>query len=179
MSISTKTGDYTETSSGSGTRISKASPRLQLMGTTDELCAILGIAKSEGTDAGIKKNLHHIQNMLFVLIAELADPLKKKLKRQISPDDLSYLETLGTAIEKQLPRIDHFIVYGEDKVSAHLDFARAVARRLEREVIGARHVVEISGHVLKFLNRLSDTLYLLARLNDLKKNKKYREVRYD
>lgn len=166
MSISTKTGDNQETSTGSGQRVSKASGRVLVIGTADELAALIGVAKSMTRDTELKQHLHRIQNLLFIFIAEIADPARLKVKRFISLSDLKYLEELGAVIEPQLPKITQFIVYGEEVVSAYLDYARAVARRLERETVARAEEILPTEIILKVLNRLSDTLYLLARQQD-------------
>jgi cob(I)alamin adenosyltransferase len=179
MSVSTKSGDNKQTSTGSGRRVSKASPRIYIMGTADELCSIIGVAKAHTRDTELITNLERIQNLLMIFIAELADPAALKLMRKIQQKDLDFLEALGTQIEAKLPPINQFIIYGEDITSAHLDHARAVARRLERDAVGAPSDVEFSPVTLQILNRLSDTLYLLARNNSVQQKKPLVWVSYE
>lgn len=149
--------------------MSKASARVRVIGTADELAALLGVAKSSSDDQELKAHIHRIQNLLFIFLAEIADPARLKVKRFVSETDLQFLELLGSSIEPTLPKITQFIVYGEERTSAYLDYARAVARRLERETVAASLEINPSAITLKVLNRLSDTLYLLARHNDHKK----------
>jgi len=157
---------------GSKDRVSKASARPEALGALDELNSFLGITKvsseekklvvAEGS-LGVAEIVGFIQNNLFIIGSELAGGDKT-----ITEAKVKKLEEIIARIEKELPEIKHFRLAGCTLLSAQFDFARALARRVERRVIAAKEVSPISEHSYQFLNRLSSLLYALARLSNAK-----------
>jgi len=165
-SISTTGGDKGTTGLFGGARVSKADARLHAYGTVDEMNAVLGVVLSEGVPEALEQQLHQIQKDLFVLGADLATPLSKKgdAVMRISADDISTLEQWGADMESSLPVLQKFILPSGCKASTYLHMARTVCRRAER---WATHIAEKEGinpHALVYINRLSDYLFLLARV---------------
>lgn len=157
MSITTKTGDGGKTDLLGGVRVSKSDIRVECCGAADELCAALGLAKSLCGQEDIRREIETIQRDLLTLGAELAggDP-----SRGLGEDAVVRLEE----ITDRAGAWQGFVLPGADPISAALHLARAVARRLEREMVRAGEV----GHpcrslVLSYVNRLSDALYALAQ----------------
>lgn len=175
MALYTGKGDKGDTGFlNSKKRISKGSPRPEALGTLDELNSLLGVVKTHEeasfsvaeTGEDIKKILSFVQQNLFIIGSELAGGDKT-----ISEQKVKYVEATITSIEKELPEIKHFRIPGGTHVSALLDYARAVSRRLERKVIVAceeEEDVRVGEHSRQFLNRLSSLLYALARLANRK-----------
>lgn len=166
LSITTKTGDKGTTHLFSGETISKDSPRTHAYGDLDELVSVLGLARALSTDVSLKETLIALQRRLFVAGAELAtapDHLDQ-LKQRVDETMLRELEQERDALEDSLPPMKGFILPGGTPVAAHLDLARAVARRCERRVVGLMDAGQVHNtHLLVWLNRLSDHLWLLAR----------------
>ncbi|MCK4519596.1 MAG: cob(I)yrinic acid a,c-diamide adenosyltransferase [Candidatus Omnitrophica bacterium] len=175
MSIVTKKGDRGKTHLYQGPRVSKDHIRIESCGTLDELSSYLGLSKSMIKNKQIKKIIEKIQKDLFILCAEIATEAKSlnKLKERI---DNSFVECLDGIIkgleDKKSLRVRYFQVSGENPVSSTLDICRTIARRAERRVITLKRKKFLSNrHILIYLNRLSDFLYLLARKFATCKNK--------
>lgn len=167
MAIYTKKGDRGETSLLGGTRIEKDSLKVSCYGTLDEANASLGLAYSLSTNEHVKKQIKKIQKRLFVIGAELASDNKGKelLSNKIQMSDIAELEKIIDSIEKQLGPIQEFIIPGESSASAALHQARSIIRRAERLVVTMDKQQEtVSAALKKYLNRLSDTIFMLARL---------------
>lgn len=170
MKIYTRTGDKGETGLGSGERVSKASVRLHAYGTVDELNAILGMAIASGLDSRLEQAVSRIQQDLFVLGADLALPLAAKSRHNVRVGD-----ELVVALERdiddwqaELPPLRHFILPGGTQGGATLHFARTVCRRAERRVTELQTAEAINEHALQYLNRLSDWLFVAARVANLR-----------
>jgi len=167
--IYTKTGDDGTTGLLYGGRVSKADLATEAYGTVDEAVADLGQARALATDAELGAILLEIQRDLFVVGADLAtNPAERaKLKAGVSlvtPEMVEALERRIDATVAAHPLPQEFIVPGADPVSAALDAARATVRRAERRTIALREAGrEASEHVVHYLNRLSDLLFVLAR----------------
>ncbi len=167
MSIVTKKGDSGETSLASGRRISKAHARIDTYGTLDELVSFLGLARSfitdeDAVDAHIKK----IQGDLFLLGSELAQnvPVAGEKPDTLREEHLKYVESLIEEFEPHLQKINKFIIPGGTTASAALDVTRTVCRRLERKLVALKESQEFENPVaLKYINRLSDLLFIFAR----------------
>lgn len=167
MRIYTKTGDKGETGLFDGTRVSKADPRVVAYGGVDELNAWLGLVRSAGPGKDIDDLLTQIQRDLFALGAVLADPAHKIASRVnkagLGPDEVTRLEKAIDAFEQETPVLRRFILAGGTPAGAMLHLARTVCRRAERSMvaIGANQVDEIA---IQYINRLSDLLFVLARV---------------
>ena len=162
MKIYTKTGDDGTTGLFGGDRVSKNDARVEAYGTIDELNASLGVARAAGVDAWTDAELGRIQSELFVAGAELAcaEGKEAKLKMDLVSDaHIAALESGIDHAEGDLPPLKSFVLPGGSAGSAALHFARTVCRRAERRTLAA-----IGQHrVVRYLNRLSDYLFVLAR----------------
>ena len=166
MKIYTKTGDAGETGLYGGTRVPKDSSRIDAIGAIDELNACIGTARSQIRDAGIVNLLHRIQNELFNIGADLAtlDSHAKSEALRISADLVEVLERDIDRCENQLAPLTNFILPGGSAAGATLHLARTVCRRSERAVVSLADAESINPAILPYLNRLSDFLFVLARL---------------
>jgi cob(I)alamin adenosyltransferase len=165
VKIYTKTGDRGETSLFGGTRVKKSDPRVDAYGEVDELNASLGVARAAGLDAAVDEVVGHVQRDLFALGAELADPSNKIAERVtkavIADADVERLEHAIDRFEEELPALRRFILAGGAPGAAALHLARAVCRRAERRMVALEPPAD---HVLiRYINRLSDLLFVLAR----------------
>lgn len=167
--IYTKTGDDGTTGLLYGGRISKSDPAAEAYGTTDEAVAVLGLGRALSDDETLNQEVLRIQRDLFVVGADLATNPKERSKLEpgvslVTPEMVERLEALidATVAEHPLPR--EFIVPGANPVSASLDVARSTVRRAERRTVELRESGrEVNPDVLRYLNRLSDLLFVLAR----------------
>ncbi|MEW6196269.1 MAG: cob(I)yrinic acid a,c-diamide adenosyltransferase [Bacteroidota bacterium] len=170
MKIYTKTGDKGETSLFGGKRVLKDDPRLNAYGTVDELNSILGLTAIEVQTDELKSIIKSIQNDLFTLGSDLATPMEKENKNFVIPridEKFSLrLESLIDKFDTQLPGLKNFILPGGSKGAGYLHLARTVCRRAEREVVSLSKVVDIGTHIIVYLNRLSDLLFVLARFEN-------------
>lgn len=166
MKIYTKTGDDGTTSLVGGKRVLKNNVRLDAYGTVDELNSFLGLLRAKTTDFGKKEIILDIQNTLFVVGANLAtDNYTTNLpfSAEIDSEKIDFLEKNIDEIEKNLPKLQNFVVYGSDELSAICHVCRAVARRAEREIIAVNQEYKVDDNLLVYVNRLSDFLFVLAR----------------
>lgn len=168
--IYTKKGDDGTTGLLYGGRVSKADPATEAYGTTDEAVAVLGLARALSNDAGLKEEILGLQRELFVVGADLATNPKERAKLEpgVSLVTTEMVERLEARIDELVarhPLPNEFIVPGANPVSAALDVARSVMRRAERAVVDLRDSgANVSEEVLHYLNRLSDLLFVLARI---------------
>jgi len=168
-SISTKKGDKGKTSLLDGSRTSKGSMRPEAYGTLDEAQSFIGLARSKTRLPAVQEALLEVQSSIYVINSELACPPESRhlLKRTIGPKDVDALTNRAREIEASLKLPPKFIIYGELETSALLDVARAVVRRAERAVSRLEGADEIeNANIRAFINRLSDFLFLLARLEE-------------
>ena len=166
MRIYTKTGDSGETGLVGGSRVSKDHIRVEAYGDVDELNAVIGYARSIGSDPELDSFLEFSQSALFELGAELATPSGGEQRSSgIRSEDISYLENLIDKFEEELPALKSFILPGGTPFAAALHLARTVCRRAERHAVMVVHAGEqVEQAPLIFLNRLSDALFVAARL---------------
>lgn len=170
--IYTKTGDDGTTGLLYGGRVPKDDLRTEAYGTSDEAVAALGVARSETSDVALADLILRLQRELFVVGAELATGPDgwRKLKDEESRVTASMVAALEGLIEEHVakaPMPQEFVIPGETKASAAIDFARAVVRRCERYVARmTREGLLPDGEVLRFLNRLADLLFVLARYEE-------------
>lgn len=170
-SITTKVGDKGTTFLFSGQEVPKDSPRTMAYGDLDELVSVLGVARCHVLHDEIKSDILTIQRDLFVAGAELATAVDhvSLLKQRIGEAELRHFEARRDALESRIKMPDGFIIPGGSNSlgAAHLDHARAIARRLERRAVTLQRAKLIDNpNLLVWLNRLSDYLWLLARLEE-------------
>ena len=167
MKIYTKTGDKGKTSLIGGTKVSKSHLRIEAYGTTDELNSYTGLCRDLLADPPTRKTLQEIQDRLFTIGSSLACDPEKETKMKI-PDlvesDVELLEKEIDNMNSSLPVMKSFILPGGHPTASHLHIARCICRRAERCCV--RLQLEggfVDDLVLKYLNRLSDYLFVLAR----------------
>lgn len=167
MKVYTKTGDGGETGLIDGSRVRKDHARVAAYGDVDELNAVLGVVKAHARDAELTALLHDVQQDLFALGAQLADPKAKvasrKAKAALSEAQVGRLEQAIDAREAQMPPLRAFILPGGTPLAAFLHLARTVCRRAERSVVTLGRKAALDPRVIVYLNRLSDLLFVLAR----------------
>ncbi|GAB5400462.1 MAG: cob(I)yrinic acid a,c-diamide adenosyltransferase [Aureisphaera sp.] len=172
MKIYTKTGDKGTTALFGGTRVPKYHIRIESYGTVDELNSHIGLIRDQKIDPRSKEILVHIQDRLFTLGAILAtDPEKAILKSgkerlnipKIDEEDIVLLETEMDTMNDDLPPMTHFVLPGGHTTVSYCHIARCVCRRAERLATLLHNEEPTDPFVLKYLNRLSDYLFVLAR----------------
>lgn len=169
--IYTKTGDKGETSLYGGTRVSKAAARVESYGTLDELNAFIGLAKAEISDEKVLNQLQKIQFDLFTVGSEAATPTdklllangKNRLDLMISEKEITELELWMDDFDAELEPLRFFILPSGGKAAATLHVCRTVCRRAERAMVFLNETEEVRPELIKYLNRLSDYLFILAR----------------
>jgi len=173
MKIYTRTGDAGETGLFGGGRTGKDAPRVAAYGDIDELNSALGIVRAAPPPELFDAELTAIQRDLFALGGQLATPdperVRKALeKAELSPARVSEFERAIDAAEAELPPLRAFILPAGAPKAAALHLARTVCRRAERSVVALARHSEVPGFFLSYLNRLSDYLFTLARLANLR-----------
>jgi cob(I)alamin adenosyltransferase len=166
MKIYTKTGDSGETGLFAGPRVSKADRRIEAYGTVDELNAMIGWSRAELPPTEIDAVLARVQHELFAVGAELATPAPDRLSiTRINPSHVEALEQIIDRFEGTLPPLTQFILPGGSRAAAAIHLVRTVCRRAERCVVALSQApdTQISEHLVMYLNRLSDLLFVLAR----------------
>jgi cob(I)alamin adenosyltransferase len=164
--IYTKTGDDGTTGLFGGSRVSKNDDRLEAYGTLDELNSFIGLIRSVSADNEINEILLFIQDKLFVIGAILAsDEIGKQYTSSLvcSEGDVQKLEESIDLFEKELPELRQFILPGGNMLSSYCHIARTVCRRGERRMIKLQGLDIVPPNSLKFINRLSDFLFVLSR----------------
>ena len=178
MKIYTKTGDKGTTALFGGTRVPKHHIRIESYGTVDELNSYIGLIRDQDIDEHHKSKLTHIQKKLFTVGAILAtDPEKATLKSgkerlnipKINEEDIKLLEKEMDDMNDQLPTMTHFVLPGGHQTVSFCHIARCVCRRAERLASALNDLEPVPPDTLKYINRLSDYLFVLARKlsNDL------------
>jgi cob(I)alamin adenosyltransferase len=165
-SITTGVGDKGNTRLYSGEEVSKDSPRPEACGDVDELVSTLGVASCHVRRDETREVIVVLQRSLFIVAAEIATtPAHVGLmEKRVDAAMVKELDARRQALEKSLPAFDGFVIPGGSPGSAHLDHARSVARRCERHIVALQRKKEIDNpHILVWVNRLSDYLWLLAR----------------
>lgn len=163
MKVYTKTGDKGTTSLYDGTRVSKDYIRVESYGTIDELNSSLGLAKNYIEEPEIKTLIAKLQRTLFDVAGELATTDYTTFKSRVTEEDIKFLESRIDHFTSIMDQENAFILPGSNLSSGHLHVARTICRRAERRMISLREVEDISPTVLKYVNRLSDTIYSIAR----------------
>jgi len=169
----TKTGDAGETGLVGGKRVRKSSARVRSYGEVDELNSVLGLAAEFVKTARAKKILQDLQRDLFVLGSELASPTQPTESSprnlpKVTSSMLTKLELETEKLHNELPLLRNFILPGGTKGASLLHYARAVARRAERETVALSEIETVPPLELKYLNRVSSLLFELARFENYK-----------
>lgn len=172
MKVYTKTGDKGTTALFGGTRVPKHHIRIESYGTVDELNSHIGLIRDQQIDAQYKKILIEIQDRLFTVGAILATPPEKEVLKSgekrlrnlgIRETDIELLENQIDAMEAALPPMTNFVLPGGHTTVSYCHIARCVCRRAERLAVHLNDIEPTDEHVIKYLNRLSDYLFVLAR----------------
>ncbi len=165
IKIYTKTGDRGQTSLLGGTRLPKHHIRIEAYGTVDELCAWIGLLRDSLTDKNDLKTLIYIQDRLFTINSSLAsDPHKNKFKiPHIGEQDITMLEKEIDNMDAVLPEMKSFVIPGGHVTVSQCHITRCVCRRAERMVVHLSETDKVDEIIVRYLNRLSDYLFMLAR----------------
>lgn len=169
MKIYTRTGDDGTTGLFGGDRVRKTDGRVEAYGTVDELNTTLGVARAAGA-AALDAALERVQVELFVLGSELACAPGKEHKLRmelVGEPHIARLEAEIDELQATLPPLKSFILPGGSPVAAALHHARSVSRRAERRALTTSHDAPVRDELLRYLNRLSDWLFVLARAANL------------
>jgi len=171
MRIYTKTGDKGKTSLLSGERVEKSDARINAYGTIDELNSFIGFLNTLELAERHKIFLKEIQNKLFNLGSLLAVRKAVSFKiPEIKENDILLLENEIDSLNKDIPKLKEFIIPGGDIVSAQCHICRSICRRAERLVVEISEKESINDLIVKYLNRLSDYFFVLARKNIYEKH---------
>ena len=172
--IYTKTGDDGFTGLIGGKRVSKSNQRIVAYGTVDELNSSIGIIMSSKLDNDIHEILEKIQNDLFVVGADLANPDLNVPSNRITEDMVKFLEENIDKFENELSPITYFILPGGDTVASQIHLARSISRRAETNIVQLSEKEAINKTCQVYINRLSDLLFVIARL--INKRKKIKDI---
>lgn len=166
MKIYTRTGDDGTTSLFAGGRISKGHVRIHAYGSVDELNTVLGLALAADVDVALRDSIQRVQGELFTVGADLAAPLDANTQSglRVDSDMIDRLESEIDAWQAELPGLKHFVLPGGSLVGAFLHQARVICRRAERWVVMLQEDEPVNRLVMQYLNRLSDWLFVAARL---------------
>lgn len=172
MKVYTKTGDKGTTSLFGGTRVPKYHDRINAYGTVDELNSYIGLVRDQEVNTERLDELVEIQDRLFTIGSILAtEPGNEKVKvPELSEDDISFLEKKMDKMDESLPAMKSFVLPGGHQSVSFCHVARCVCRRAERLVIGLNEEESVDNMVIKYLNRLSDYLFVLSRMMSLELN---------
>ncbi|WP_247237304.1 cob(I)yrinic acid a,c-diamide adenosyltransferase [Telluribacter sp. SYSU D00476] len=166
MKIYTKTGDQGTTTLVGGTRLSKAHVRIEAYGTVDELNAYVGLLRDQPVNEGRRDLLKEVQDRLFTIGSHLAsepDQTRKRLP-DLHEEDIQLLEREMDALDAQLPPLRAFVLPGGHHSVSFGHVARTVCRRAERMVINLHDQEPVEDIIIRYLNRLSDYLFMLCRI---------------
>ena len=166
--VTTKTGDKGTTSLGDGAKVSKSDLRICCIGEVDELNSFIGHVKVIAHNKDLVQELSGIQNNLLNLGGELSIPDKNL--GLLKEESIFQLETIIEELNKELPSLNDFILPGGDELSARLHIARSVCRRVERKIVKLMENEDGRDIWIKYLNRLSDYFFVLARYHTIKNN---------
>ncbi|MFY8066114.1 MAG: cob(I)yrinic acid a,c-diamide adenosyltransferase [Flavobacterium sp.] len=172
MKVYTKTGDTGTTALFGGTRVPKDHARIESYGTVDELNSYIGLIRDQEINQHFKDILIEIQDRLFTVGAILATPPEKEVLKNgqkrlqnlgIIESDIELLEKEIDSMEDSLPQMTHFVLPGGHTTVSYCHIARCVCRRAERLAVHLSHNEPVAEIAIKYLNRLSDYLFVLAR----------------
>jgi cob(I)alamin adenosyltransferase len=174
MKIYTKTGDDGTTGLIGNKRVKKSNLRISTYGQVDELNAAIGIILSSKLGKDIRDLLTRIQNDLFVVGADLANPNLDNKSNRVTSEMVLFLEKEIDRLEAKLHPITFFILPGGDMIASQVHLARAICRRAEIDVVKLSELDKINNECLVYMNRLSDLLFVVART--INKRKKISDV---
>jgi len=165
--IWTGKGDDGTTRLFTGERVKKDSTRVEAYGTVDELISLLGVAKVHNEEL-IRREIEKIQQVLFLIAVELASTKNQKPSEEqeietVSSKEVEYLEKKSDSLWQEMPPLSNFVVPGDSKADAFLHQARTVCRRAERRIIAFAEEVDMNSEIVRYVNRLSDFIFTLAR----------------
>lgn len=163
--VTTRTGDAGGTSLFGTERVRKHDARIEALGDLDEAQSALGVARAQASGV-IAETILSLQRGLYVAMSEVATPAddRERLHQRIDALAVAAIDELAAAVRATAKIEGVFVVPGEDKLSAALDLARAIVRRAERRVVALSDVGTVDGtHLIPWLNRLSDVIFVLAR----------------
>ncbi|HET8913400.1 MAG TPA: cob(I)yrinic acid a,c-diamide adenosyltransferase [Ktedonobacteraceae bacterium] len=169
--VTTGTGDTGYTGLLGDQRVAKYDPRPDTFGTIDEATSALGLARASTPDPRVKEIIFHIQQDLYLLMAELATLPEnyEKMNFRITETHVKKLEEIEESLKNEVEIPNKFIVPGDTVDGAALDMARTIIRRAERMAVKLLHEnVIANGEVVRYLNRLSDLVFILARYREVK-----------
>jgi cob(I)alamin adenosyltransferase len=171
--VYTRGGDAGQTSLGGGQRVSKHSSRVEAYGTVDELNSLIGAARAAGLSGEVEEVLERVQNELFNLGADLCvlEEDKQEERKGMGESHVSALETMMDRCNAELGPLENFILPGGAMGAALLHVARTVCRRAERRTVALAETEAVGEWTVKYLNRLSDALFVLARLENRSQGK--------
>lgn len=158
--ITTRTGDGGETGLGDGTRVSKDSARIVALGEVDELNSAIGLLATEPLPPAVYEALVSVQHDLFDLGGEVCIPGR----RALASEQIARVERLVEALNAELPPLKEFILPGGSRAAAVAHLARTVCRRAERALVALAQHGDVSEAAQVYLNRLSDLLFVIARV---------------
>jgi len=164
MKIYTKTGDDGTTGLQGGKRVSKSNIRIQAYGTVDELNASIGLILSSKIDTDLEELLKSIQNDLFVVGSDLSNSDLSSKENRVTSEMVVNIEKNIDRLENDLPPITNFILPGGHEIASLIHISRTITRRAETQVISLDESGIVNEECKKYLNRLSDLLFVLARI---------------
>lgn len=171
--VYTRTGDGGTTSLVGGRRVAKDSVRIEAYGTVDELNSHIGVVMADAGSSDVLSTLIFVQNRLFDIGGYLACDSSDGgfiLPPGVTDADIYRIEEAIDVIDSQLPALDRFVLPSGSGASARTHVARTVCRRAERRIVTLALQAEVDPLVIKFINRLSDYLFVLARFSNVSKN---------
>ncbi len=169
VKIYTKTGDDGTTGLQGGKRVQKSDLRIVAYGTVDEINSHLGVILAHELDSDVAKLLMQIQNELFVVGSDLSNPDLSNTKTRITQQMVENLEKNIDRFEAELKPLSNFILPGGHKTAANLHVARTITRRAETRLVALSEREQLNPNCQKYLNRLSDLLFVMARVINKRK----------
>jgi cob(I)alamin adenosyltransferase len=169
MKIYTKTGDDGSTGLQGGKRVMKSNIRIKAYGAVDEINASIGLILSSKFDDELEKLLKNIQNDLFVVGSDLSNSNLSSKENRVTQNMVENIEKNIDLLEKELPPITNFILPGGDEIASRIHLSRAITRRAETHVVSLDEKEKVNEECKKYLNRLSDLLFVIARIVNKKK----------
>ena len=163
MKIYTKTGDDGTTGLQGGKRVSKSNIRIKAYGAVDELNAAIGVVLSQKLESSMEQLLKKIQNDLFVAGSDLSNPDLSSKKNRVTSEMVENIEKNIDLFENDLPPITNFILPGGHNTASLIHAARTISRRAETQIISLDETEKVNDECKKYLNRLSDLLFVMAR----------------
>lgn len=162
MKVYAGCGEGKETELYGGKKISKTSYRVQAYGTVDELSSVLGVADSHLEHADLKDAIKKVQNELHIICAELSS--EGEGGHRITEGHVKSVQDIANKYDEENDKLTKFVLPGGSKAATFLHVARTVARRAEREVIKLAEKESVNEHIIGYLNRLSDLMFVMARV---------------